>query len=113
MSDNSLELQYPFLCLVSLHSLQAVHKYVEMQGGECCSIQWGAWSVGMAAANPAVLQTLTRQGYGALQPAAGLLALQSVVKGASSLLSSNIMISLFSWSNFLKGMSTNFKAEIA
>ena len=68
------------------------------------SVQWGAWgSTGMAASDASLLTKLARQGYGAIQPAAGLGALRSAVALQSAFGISNVIASPFVWPTFLKG----------
>ena len=77
---------------------------IDLQGSQCCSLQWGPWAeVGMAASDPTILKTLARQGYGAVTPVAGLSALQSLMSASSVSLNSSVMISLFNWPVFLRG----------
>lgn len=64
----------------------------------------------MAANNPSVLKALARQGYGALNPASGLKALQKLTQAEQLFLGSNVMISSFDWPTFLQGMHKDIKA---
>ena len=57
----------------------------------------------MAAANSALLDKLQRQGYRAVQPASGLLALQSVLCQGHNADLSVVMVSPFLWGTFLTG----------
>lgn len=74
-----------------------------MQGIEAVSVQWGAWeSIGMAASDSNLLKKLARQGYKAIQPAAGLSALSTVLTGLLQE-GGKVMASGFDWSTFLQG----------
>lgn len=55
----------------------------------------------MAAADSALIARLQRQGYGAVQPSAGLAALHAALTG--QLPFSQLMISPFDWQPFLQG----------
>jgi hypothetical protein len=77
-----------------------------LQGGRCVSLQWGAWAgAGMAAADASLLSKLSRQGYGAIQPASGLSALRAAVAAIGV---SNVVVSSFVWPTFLKGKISFF-----
>ena len=77
------------------------------------SIQWGAWAgAGMAAANAALLDKLQRQGYGAVQPTSGLLALQSILCQGHVADLSVVMVSPFQWGTFLTGTRSTQHAHL-
>lgn len=77
------------------------------------SVQWGAWAeAGMAASQAGLLSKLDRQGYGALQPTAGLAVLHSALQGvigvAAGMLQGRAagvarMAAPFHWDRFLTG----------
>ena len=93
--------------------LAVATSHYTLQGCSCVSIQWGAWAVaGMAAADAALLARLARQGYGAVQPAAGLRALAQVISGSFGCSVSEFVASPFMWSTFLKGMNILFSCLI-
>ena len=43
------------------------------------AIMWGAWTIGMAAQNQAILARLERYGMGSIAPEAGLVALEAII----------------------------------
>jgi hypothetical protein len=51
------------------------------------SIQWGAWTTGMAARTPGLLAHLQSSGMGAVSPSSGLLALRGLLLAPSQLTS--------------------------
>ena len=81
--------------------LDAAASIWEEQGkGRCASIQWGAWSgSGMAASHPSLLKRLQAQGYGSVNPQAGLKAMQAILYCLSS---SVVVANPFNWAIFLK-----------
>lgn len=65
--------------------LDATAEGWQAQGLAAFSIAWGAWGgAGMAAANPAVAARLARVGVAAIQPVAGLAALEQATVAARS-----------------------------
>ena len=82
-----------------------------LQGRPVQSVQWGAWAeAGMAAGQSGLLARLTRQGYGALLPAAGLAVLRSALQGVQGVAAeavrgfgSVLMAAVFHWHRFLSG----------
>lgn len=84
-------------------SLDRAAALLQQRGASSTSMQWGAWaSVGMAAAEPALLRRLAQQGYGAVQPAAGLTALQDALRPGAA---AAVMASPFDWARFLSAPS--------
>ena len=88
-------------------ALDAAAAHLQLQGRASSSVQWGAWAgAGMAAGEPQLLQKLQRQGYAAVQPVAGLAALQQLLAGSSSNTdAAAIMAAPFDWRRFLAGAS--------
>lgn len=82
-------------------ALDATAAVMQQQGCSGSSLQWGAWAgAGMAAAEPQLLQKLQRQGYAAVQPAAGLAALHAMLLGRETS-AAVTMAAPFDWSRFL------------
>lgn len=82
-------------------ALDAAAAGLQQTGLGSASVQWGAWAgAGMAAASPALLVRLQRKGYEAVQPAAGLAALHSLMAGSGAS-SAVVMAAPFDWSRFL------------
>ena len=80
---------------------------MRLQGLEAFSLQWGAWAgVGMAASDASLLTKLRRQGYGVIQPVAGLKALHGVLISDHPESSSNLLLSPFDWATYLRGTAT-------
>ena len=94
-------------------ALDSAAALLQQLGSPGTSIQWGAWAgAGMAAAEPTLLRRLEQQGYGAVQPAHGLAALQAMLAPAPAPVS---MASPFDWSRFLRQSSRQqlpFFAEV-
>lgn len=59
----------------------------------------------MAAAAPALLIKLAKQGYGAIRPTAGIAALQQALRGWQGM-GGHPIVSSFHWDTFLKGKHT-------
>lgn len=57
----------------------------------------------MAAADNMLIKKLARQGYGAISPIKGLLALQNLIGASESLIRNSVILSPFKWGTFLKG----------
>lgn len=82
-------------------ALDASAAALQLQGRSGSSVQWGAWAgAGMAAAEPTLLQKLLRQGYAAVQPAAGLAALRGLLH-RSEVAAAVVMAAPFDWGRFL------------
>ena len=72
------------------------------QGLPAASIAWGAWGgAGMAAADAAVAAKLRRVGIAAIQPAAGLAALERVAGSLAGLLSTPVIAASIVWERLL------------
>lgn len=72
------------------------------QGVAAASVAWGAWGgTGMAAANPAVAAHLRRVGIAAIQPAAGLAALEAAVSLSVAAGSGAVAAAGFLWERLL------------
>ena len=81
-------------------ALDATAAVLQRQGCSGASVQWGAWAgAGMAAAEPQLLQKLQRQGYSAVQPAAGLAALHALLLGSE--VAAVTMAAPYEWARFL------------
>lgn len=82
--------------------LDATAAVLQQQGRVCSSVQWGAWvGAGMAASDRSLLQKLQRQGYSAVQPAAGLGALSQLLLRAGLSGAAAVMAAPFDWARFL------------
>ena len=94
-------------------ALDEVAATAAQRGQPSHSLQWGAWAgAGMAAAEPQLLQKLTRQGYGAVDPAAGLGQLHSLLlAGGPGIpgLPAALVAAPFNWPRFLGGQSGSLR----
>jgi hypothetical protein len=83
-------------------ALDAAAAAMQARGHVGKSVQLGAWAgAGMAAAQPQLLARLAHQGYLAIQPTAGLAALQTMLGGGSSSTGAVQVAAPFDWRRFL------------
>lgn len=84
-------------------ALDATAAAMQGSGRTSGSVQWGAWAgAGMAAAEPLLLLKLQRQGYGAVQPTAGLAALHQLMRcSTSGTVPAIAMAAPYDWPRFL------------